>query len=219
MGSLDLEVEEAGFTSVGGPARFVAELLEYVSPVDLRSSSFGFPSMDMLADLPLVWIDGLVTVVDGGYLLVTADFSFLAATSFVVASVIALARRPGMGPPAGGGALAPLLVPVLVLPVPVPAVFLRLEDELLGLEAVDAARALCLRLGSRVGEADRGTEASRELDVRVGIEGMPVAERIERERGIDDDIGRDVESPGGLRRGFLEEMDDANRCKDGELPN
>lgn len=102
MGSLDLEVEEAGFTTVAAPARFVDEPLVYVSPVDLRSSSFGFPSMDMLADRPLVWIDGRVTVVDGGYLLVTADFSFLAVTSFVVASVIALARRPGIGPPVGG---------------------------------------------------------------------------------------------------------------------
>jgi hypothetical protein len=187
MGSLDLEVDEAGFTTAVGPARFVLEPLVYVSPVDLRSSSLGLPSMDMLAERPLVWIDGRVTVVDGGYLLVIADFSFLAVTSFVVASVMALARRPGMGPPVGGGAL--VLLPLLLLVLPVPVVFLRLVTELLELEGVEAARLLCLRLGSRVGEDDRGTEGSRELDVRVGIEGMPVAERIERDRGIDDDIG------------------------------
>lgn len=179
MGSLDLEVAslglEADFTVVG-PARFVAELLVYASPVDLRSSSLGFPSIEMLADLPLVWMDGLVIVVDGGYLLVVAIFSFLAITSFV-AIVIDLARRPGM---TGGapGALALALV----------AVFFKLFVELLELEATetDETPPRAPYLGSRLGDVFRGTDASRVLDDLVGICGMPVFERTERERGIDD---------------------------------
>ncbi|PNP50981.1 hypothetical protein THARTR1_08602 [Trichoderma harzianum] len=178
MGSLDLEVAsldlEAGITTAG-PARFVAELLVYASPVDLRSSSLGFPSIEMLADLPLVWMDGLVTVVDGGYLLVAAVFSFLAITSFV-AIVIDLARRPGMtGAPA---ALALALV----------AVFFKLLVELLELEATetDETPPRAPYLGSRLGDVFRGTDASRVLDDLVGICGMPVFERTERERGIDD---------------------------------
>ncbi|UKZ80674.1 hypothetical protein TrVFT333_008437 [Trichoderma virens FT-333] len=170
IGSLDLDV---GFTTVG-PARFVAELLVYASPVDLRSSSFGFPSIDMLADLPLVWMEGLVMVVDGGYLLVAAVFSFLAITSFV-AIVIDLARRPGIG--GAPGALALLLV----------AVFFKLFVELLELEATETLEApRAPYLGSRLGDVLRGTDASRVLDDRVGICGMPVFERTERERGIDD---------------------------------
>lgn len=179
MGSLDLEVAslglEADFTTAG-PARFVAELLVYASPVDLRSSSLGFPSIEMLADLPLVWMDGLVIVVDGGYLLVIAAFSFLAITSFV-AIVIDLARRPGM---TGGapGALALALV----------AVFFKLFVELLELEATetDETPPRAPYLGSRLGDVLRGTDASRVLDDLVGICGMPVFERTERERGIDD---------------------------------
>ncbi|KAJ4858922.1 hypothetical protein T069G_07189 [Trichoderma breve] len=179
MGSLDLEVAslglEADFTVVG-PARFVAELLVYASPVDLRSSSLGLPSIEMLADLPLVWMDGLVIVVDGGYLLVVAIFSFLAITSFV-AIVIDLARRPGM---TGGapGALALALV----------AVFFKLFVELLELEATetDETPPRAPYLGSRLGDVLRGTDASRVLDDLVGICGMPVFERTERERGIDD---------------------------------
>jgi hypothetical protein len=49
-GSLDLE---GGFNTVG-PARLVAELLVNASPVGFLSSSFGFPGIDMLEDLPLV---------------------------------------------------------------------------------------------------------------------------------------------------------------------
>ncbi|KAF3072086.1 hypothetical protein CFAM422_005989 [Trichoderma lentiforme] len=179
MGSLDLEVAslglEADFTTAG-PARFVAELLVYASPVDLRSSSLGFPSIEMLADLPLVWMDGLVIVVEGGYLLVVAAFSFLAITSFV-AIAIDLARRPGM---TGGapGALALALV----------AVFFKLFVELLELEATetDETPLRAPYLGSRLGDVFRGTDASRVLDDLVGICGMPVFERTERERGIDD---------------------------------
>lgn len=162
IGSLDLEVAslglEADFT-VLGPARFVAELLVYASPVDLRSSSLGFPSIEMLADLPLVWMDGLVIVVDGGYLLVIAAFSFLAITSFV-AIVIDLARRPGM---TGGapGALALALV----------AVFFKLFVELLELEATetDETPPRAPYLGSRLGDVLRGTDASRVLDDLVVI--------------------------------------------------
>ncbi|KAH0525168.1 hypothetical protein TsFJ059_007569 [Trichoderma semiorbis] len=130
----------------------------------------------MLADLPLVWMDGLVIVVDGGYLLVVAIFSFLAITSFV-AIVIDLARRPGM---TGGapGALALALV----------AVFFKLFVELLELEAteLDETPPRAPYLGSRLGDVLRGTDASRVLDDLVGICGMPVFERTERERGIDD---------------------------------
>lgn len=175
MGSLDLEVASLGFTTAG-PARFVAELLVYASPVDLRSNSLGFPSIDMLADLPLVWMDGLVMVVDGGYLLVAAAFSFLAITSFV-AIVIDLARRPGTG--GAPGALALALV----------AVFFKLFVELLELEATETDETPPRAppyLGSRLGDVFRGTDASRVLDDLVGICGMPVFERTERERGIDD---------------------------------
>ncbi|KAK4074860.1 uncharacterized protein Triagg1_5009 [Trichoderma aggressivum f. europaeum] len=200
MGSLDLEVASLGFTTAG-PARFVAELLVYASPVDLRSSSLGFPSIEMLADLPLVWMDGLVMVVDGGYLLVEAVFSFLAITSFV-AIVIDLARRPGTG--GAPGALALALV----------AVFFKLFVELLELEATetDETPPRAPYLGSLLGDAFRGTDASRVLDDLIGICGMPVFERTERERGIDDmavtlegwEFGEDeVEDEAGLPNGDI----------------
>jgi len=52
IGSLDLE--GLGGLDTTGPARLVAEVLAYAIPVGLLSSSFGFPGIDMLADLPLV---------------------------------------------------------------------------------------------------------------------------------------------------------------------
>lgn len=187
-------VPAEGFTPVVGPARLVAELLEYAaSPVDRLSSSFGFPGIEMLADLPLVWTDGLVTVVDGGYLVVVdaAAFSFRAITS-LVASVMDLVRRPGMPGAAGALEAAAALMLLLLLLV---AVFFRLVVELLELDATEGARAPCLRLGRRVGDTVRGIDGSRVLDDRVG---MPVAGRIERERGIDDDMVAMASRLGGI---------------------
>lgn len=51
IGSLDLE-GLGGFDTTG-PARLVAEVLANAIPVGLLSSSFGFPGIDMLVDLPL----------------------------------------------------------------------------------------------------------------------------------------------------------------------
>lgn len=51
IGSLDLE-GLGGFDTTG-PARLVAEVRANAIPVDLLSSSFGFPGIDMLVDLPL----------------------------------------------------------------------------------------------------------------------------------------------------------------------
>ena len=113
MASLDLELEVD--LAEGGRGRLVAEPLVCASPVDLRSSSFGFPSITMLADLPLVWIDGLVMVVDGGYLLVKVVFSFFAMISLVTMVMDLARKRPGIG---GGGAPAPALA---LAPAPAPA--------------------------------------------------------------------------------------------------
>ncbi|KAH6610376.1 hypothetical protein Trco_000396 [Trichoderma cornu-damae] len=194
-GSRDLE---GGFSAVD-PARLVAEPVACASPVGLLSSSFGFPAMDMLADLPLVWTDGLVRVVDGGYLLVDAVFSFLAATSRVAPIVIDLVRRPGMPDALGAPAVLPVSVPPAV--VMAMAAFFKLAIELPELEATETARAPCLRPGSRVGEMVRGSDGSRVLDVLVGIDGMPVLERNERERGIEEDM---AVAGGRFRAGLLQ---------------
>lgn len=48
-----LDLEGLGGFDTTGPARLVAEVLANAIPVGLLSSSFGFPGIDMLVDLPL----------------------------------------------------------------------------------------------------------------------------------------------------------------------